>query len=344
VDTSWLTQAGGALEHLGPDTIANAALALLYVPSGFCAGTLFTLALGSKGGALLLTALELVCGLAALVVADWLLVRFYRRTRGAPSRPPSSRADPFQTARGLEGALLWREVLDLFRNPRARLLAAVPFVLAILLKLLSARALLHFLLGPRADAALVGALTLYGALVMTSTFAQNAFGYDGGPFRALLSAPVPLEAVLRAKNRVHGGAGLFLALAVIVFCRVDFGAGGPWELVCVALAALGLVPALLLAGNFLSALFPVKFHENLERRDRLPLAAVSLGMAAALAAIAPFGWMLRHQLPGPGAALGCLVIAACELGLYRLSFPLAVRLLETRREQVLSAVSRQAAS
>ena len=48
----------------------------------------------------------------------------------------------------------------------ARLLAAVPFVLGVFLRLLSARALAQFALGAKADAALMGALCLYGAMVI----------------------------------------------------------------------------------------------------------------------------------------------------------------------------------
>jgi ABC-2 type transport system permease protein len=43
-------------------------------------------------------------------------------------------------------------------------------------------------------------------------------------------------------------------------------------------AMLSLLPVLLTAGNFLSLVFPVKFHASLKRRDKLPFIASMLGV------------------------------------------------------------------
>lgn len=340
VDTRWLTDASGAvLDNLGPDVIRNAAFALLYVPSGFFAGALLSLQSPLLCGAFLFGLW--LCAWLGAVVAHQLLLRFHRRSRGQPARATRSGSDPFGSAKDLAAVLLRRELLDLWRNPRARLLATVPFVLAILLKLLSARALAAYLFGPSAEVALLGGLAVYGALVMTSTFSQNAFGYDGRALRALLASPVPLGQVLAVKNRVHALAGFLLALATLAYGRVYFGFGSALELSIVALGVGCLIPVLLVAGNLLSVSFPVKFHETLERRDRLPLAAVSLGMAAAGLGTLPLLLAVRH-LGVSGEAAGLLAVAALlSWALYAVSLKPAQALLERRQERVLLAVERE---
>ena len=342
VDTRWLTETSGTvLGRIGADRILQSAIAMLYVPSGFFPGSLLLTGIGHPSIAIAQLVALWFTAWIGLVVAHRLLLRFYRRARGQPARPPSSGQDPFGTARSLDAALLWREVLDLWRNPRARLLAAVPFVLSILLRLLSAPSLAHYALGAKADAALIAALALYGAMVMTSTFSQNAFGYDGRSFAALLASPVPLGRILRVKNRAHAASGLLLAAATLVYDRIYFGAGSTWDLLCVALGVTTLVPTLLLAGNFLSVFFPVRFHETLERRDRLPLTAVSLGMTAASIGASPLVFALRRFGPSPSAALLLLGSTALAWFAYRLALPLSMGLLERRREEVLAAVGRE---
>lgn len=340
VDTRWLTDASGAVfDRLGADVIRNAAIALLYVPSGFFVGALLSLHAKASCAAFLLG--EWLFAWLGGVIAHRLLLRFHRRARGQPARPPRSGSDPFHQAKDLRAVLRRREFLDLWRNPRARLLAAVPFVLAILLKLLSAHALATYLLGPKAEVALLGGLAVYGALVMTSTFAQNAFGYDGRALRALLASPVPLGEVLAVKNQVHALAGALLALATLGYTRLYFGFGSARALGVVALGVGCLIPVLLASGNFLSVIFPVKFHETLERRDRLPLAAVSLGMAAASVGVLPLVLTVRRLGVSGGAAW---VLAGCALlawGLYALSLRPAKALLAARQEKVLAAIERE---
>jgi ABC-2 type transport system permease protein len=81
-------------------------------------------------------------------------------------------------------------------------LAAVPFVLGILLRLLSGRDLFVFFLGQTADAWVLSGLTMYGAILLGSTFSQNSFAYDGHGFAVFVTAPLDLGLVLRAKNLV----------------------------------------------------------------------------------------------------------------------------------------------
>jgi ABC-2 type transport system permease protein len=109
-------------------------------------------------------------------------------------------------------------------------------------------------------------------------------------------------------------------------------------------AVAAVVPVLLAAGNFLSLYFPVKFHASLKRRDKVPLTASMLGIGAASVGCLPFVWALRLSgEDGPGWRALAMIAGCAVLGmiLYRLLLPLALRLLEQRRELVLRAVTRE---
>lgn len=345
VDTSWLTQVGEAgLNALGADVLLNAAVALGRVPPGFFGDGLWALAHGARFAAAMDMALLGLFTAMGFSVAYALLLQFHRAVgRAGPRVAVAADSNPFQRAGPRPHALLLREWLDLWRNPRARLLAAVPFLMAILLKLLSGRSLFLYALGPSADAWLLGGLALYGAVVIASTFAQNTFAYDGHGFAAFLAAPMSAGDVMRAKNRVHALAALGLGLLVVAFYVAYFRAGGLPEVVLAVVAMLSLLPVLLTAGNFLSLYFPVKFHASLKRRDKLPFAASMLGVAAASAGAAPFAWALRlggSARPGWGAVGLLAVSAAGGWALYALTLPVTLRLLDARRELVLRAVTR----
>lgn len=346
IDTSWLTAIGTDVQAVPDTLITDAALALGRVPSGFYGHAVLALAHGRLDLALadLFALVELT--LISLVVAWGLLLQFHRHSsRGGPGQGAKAReSNPFARSTSRFGTLLVREALDLWHNPRARLLASVPFVLTILLKLLSARPLFAHVLGASVDAWLLGTLSLYGAVVIASTFSQNTFGYDGHGMTVFLTAPIPLGEVLVAKNVVHAVAGIGLALVELVFFRVYFGHGSMPDVLCALLGVLTLVPVLLAAGNLLSLFFPVKFHANLKRRDKLPFAASMLGVAAASVGSAPWVWTLRlggRDAPG-WSSVGMLACAALlSLALWRASLRVSVPLLERRRELVLRAVTRE---
>ncbi|MFY0573566.1 hypothetical protein ACN28S_03625 [Cystobacter fuscus] len=195
----------GGVDKLDMALIVDATLALGRVPSGLFGDALLHLTYGSTRHALADGLGMLVFTFLGMALAYALLLRFHRGVgRAGPAVKEAGDHDPFAHTRTRFTTLLAREALDLWRNPRARLLAAVPFVLAILMKLTSARALAEFALGASADAWLMGGLCIYGAVVMASTFSQNTFAYDGHGLALLLAAPVELGDVLRAKNRVQG--------------------------------------------------------------------------------------------------------------------------------------------
>jgi ABC-2 type transport system permease protein len=347
VDTRWLTQLGDAGVAAVPDQLVeNATLALGRFPTGY-----FAVAVGKSAGGKLVPVVALLIViwammLAALWAAWKLLVRFHSQSGrgGGPINSTARTANPFVRTPTLFRTLVVREALDLWHNPRARLLVAVPFVLGILLKLLSGRALFMYLFGQTVDAWLLGGMSVYGAIVLGSTFSQNAFAYDGQGFSTFLSAPIELGDVLRAKNLVHALAGAGLATLVGLFYVTYFGHGGLLDIALAAASVATLIPAVLTVGNALSLYFPVKFHANLKRRDKLPFLASMIGVAGAGLGTWPLASVLRMR--GTDAPeLVDLGIVACNSALawlvYRATLPWAIAKLGERREIVLRAVTRE---
>ena len=341
VDTRWLRDFGKAgLNAFDLALIDNAAHALGRVPPGFFGRGLELLAVDRTLAAGILGGGMAVFAAAGYAIAYRLLLAFHRRVgRGGAGRPPTD-SDPFSRTPTRYATLVVREALDLWRNPKARLLASAPFLLAILFRVTAGRDLVAFFAGPKADAWTLGSLCLYGAVVMGSTFSQNMFGYDGQALAIFIAAPMRLDEVLRAKNRVHAVAAALMGLALCAFYVAYFRSARAVDIACALAAVVAVIPVLLLAGNFLSLFFPVKFHASLKRRDRIPFAASMIGVGAASVGSAPFVVAVREQ----GASwLSALLIAGCG-GVawlaYRALLPAALRLLEARRELVLQAVTR----
>jgi ABC-2 type transport system permease protein len=345
VDTAWLIDIGSAGVAAVPDSLmADATLALGRFPTGWFAHAVRAAAVGRLDWAFRdgLHLLELTA--LAFVVAWGLLVDFHRHApRGGATSARARQANLLARAGSPFAALVVKEAVDLWNNPRARLLVSVPFVLGILLKLISGRALFVYLLGPAADAWVLMGLCVYGAIVMGATFSQNAFGYDGHGFVAYLSAPLPLASVLRAKNVVHTSAAVWLAALVAIFYSVYFRTASALDVGVAMGGALALVPVLLAMGNVLSLYFPVKFHANLKRRDAVPFLASMLGVAAASLGTGPTVWALRFTANRGTTWLTLGLVAGwavVSLAVYWLTWPWAARRLEMRRELIARAVTR----
>ena len=347
VDVSWLFEADfGALEVLSDELIAKATVAFGRIPTGYLGRGLTQLHSKSTGAeAALAHSLALLEWTAILMVVAWgFLVDFLRRNFRAPPKPKPSKPDKlFAAPRSLKGVLLLKEALELWKHPRTRLLACVPFVLCIFIRIFSARALFVYGLEEAADAFLMGALCLYSATLMTSTFAQNSFAYEGHAFFALSAAPLEMAWVLRAKNVAQALSGALLAALVAAFYVLYLGGGGLKECLFSAAAVGALLPVLLCAGNFMSLLFPCKFHASLQRRDRLPLPVTVGGMLAAAAGVLPWSWMVASLQGRRPSGLLCLALLAVALlcwGGYYAIWPTVTRLLERRKEAIWKAVMR----
>ncbi len=349
IDFGWLRQALEGAVALGEDPrlaerLAVGRAAFGQMPPGFCAVGIELAARGDLATSGVLAALTLCVALVGLALAYLLLVRFYR-TPARPTRPRQERVAPPGSARdGAFFALLDRELSDWLRNPKARLLSAVPFFLLILLRFVRAPDLARAVVGDAGDAWIVAALCFYSGLVVGPNFAQNAFAYDGPGLALLFAAPVPLRRIFLAKNLVHGGGALLVALLLTAFYGVYVHPIGPAVSLFGLLALLVQLPMLLGVGNFLSVLAPRKFHASLRRRDRPPVVSTVVGLACAGVGLAPVVVLLRRlgsSPPGPLALSALGVLALFAFAGYRASLPWAVALLEARRETVLRLVTRE---
>jgi ABC-2 type transport system permease protein len=345
VDVSWLegVQSGG-FGGLGTAFLVQAAVGLSRVPTGFYGEAVRLIAEGRLWGPALEMAGLLFFAWVGLFLAWRALLRFHRAPASRMAGRPSA-ADRFLArAPGVEGLLIRRELLDLYRNPRARLLAFVPLILAVAMRLLSLRPLLVHWRGASTDAWIVAGLTVYGVVVFALTFAQNLFGYDGESLGALLAAPLDPRRVLRAKLRA-----LMIAAALVAGVQSTLFALYlaharlvPW-LLGLASAAV-LVPVLLIAGAFVSIRFATRYHANLERRDRQPRVAIVTGMIAAGLGAAPLVLLLRARgqaAPRLEDAAVLVALALLAALLFRALRPLAERTFARSREEVLQALRRE---
>lgn len=343
-DLSWLKGLTGGAPQVDSRLLAGATFLFTVVPTGGWAWALRSSALAQPWGVFaFLCSLAMATALGT-TVAWLLLARFHRHAGRALPRAgaPSSSARAFGTT-SLFLVLVEREVRDVLLNPRVRVMAALPFFLTILLKLVGARALAEAALGGQADAWLMGGVAAYGALVLGGGLSQNAFGYDGHGATLLMAAPVPPSMVLRAKNVVHAGSALLLSLALIAFYSVLIATPPAWALVAACATAPWQALWLVSVGNVLSVLLPVRFSPSLKRRDRPPPASVAAGLVAAMIAVLPGSLLLRsfapHEPPWPALVAMWLCVPAA-FWLRGASEKLAMRLLSTRRSQLLRALTR----
>ena len=190
-DLSWLQGLTAGTPQVDSRLLAGATFLFSLLPTGAWAWALVT---GAGDAPLATAGFLLWLALATLLGASlaWLLLaRFHRHAGRALPRAGalSSTRRAFRSPATFL-VLVEREARDVLLNPRVRVMAALPFFLTILLKLVGARALAVAALGPQADAWLMGGVAAYGALVLGGGLAQNAFGYDGhGALRVSCRSP-----------------------------------------------------------------------------------------------------------------------------------------------------------
>lgn len=343
-DLSWLKDVASGTPTVDSRLLAGATALFSLLPTGGYAWTQLGAAQGWWGVVALAVAYPLIAIVSGLALAYVLLVRFHRSAGRALPRSGIEGSAPRAFSDGSMLALfVERELRDIARNPRARLMVALPFFLAILVKLVGGRALAEALVGDRADAWLLGGIVSYGALVFGAGFAQNAFGYDGHGASALLVAPVPLRTVIVAKNIVHGGLALVLSTALGLFYALYVGMPAGWTVLLVAANALWQTGLLVGMGNVLSVLLPRRFHASLRRRDRPPPASIAAGLGAAAIAVLPGSWLLRSGTAPSGVVLGLVALLLPVAGFvaWRVSLDVSLGLLATRRAALLRAVARE---
>ncbi|HUU00962.1 MAG TPA: hypothetical protein VM425_05940 [Myxococcota bacterium] len=352
VDASWLFGRLGAFGSTPQDMalLVNTARALGSTPPGWLAVGLAAARAAEPRALYSSAALMLSVGGAAWLLGLWLLKRFYRGGKGfrlLPSR--ARRKDPRAWASaGIKPAFisdtLWaiftKELRTLFRNPKARLLFAVPFFLLILLKVIGAPQLFRYLWGEAWFAMLLAVLGFYVLAVLAGQFFSNGFGYDGYGVRQVFLLPASLRHWLIGRNLAHGLLALvqFIGLGILLFVFVP---GAPQRGLALPFLAFpfGLLVALG-AGNLLSIHNPRRFHFDLSRRDR-PVGASFAWMLVTLGACLVLV-MAAMGISGGSPALLWLTMAALPpvgFFFYMLLLPRARRRLSAEQERIIEVIT-----
>lgn len=341
---------GLALEKLDTRVLEAALIVFSLGPSGVWAPTWLLAYLPSLPHALvgqtILLAYTGGYALMGFAAAFFLLLRFYAHTaRSGRSADRTQKAGRAFEQESLLAVLVEREARDLLHNPKARMLAALPFFLTILLKLVRAQEVIGLFTGPQIDVWMPAILTTYGGIVLASNFSQNAFAYDGQGLQLLYAAPVELKWVLRAKNLVHGAASLTLGLVLLTFHALYVRMPNAAEIVCSVCTLSFQVLLILTLGNVLSVISPRKFHAGLQRKDRVPVATTAGGFFAAGVGLIPLSVLLKTIGPGRtptlGEALLLLPVVLMGVVVYRLAQRPTLELLERDREGLLRAITRE---
>lgn len=341
-DLSWFKTLRLGAEGVDSQLMAGATVVFTILPTGAWGWALFMGTIDVPVGAILAIAGLLVTGGIGAGVAWVFLARFHRHAaRALPHFQPGRRTRRAFASPSLFLVLAERELRDVLLNPRVRVMAALPFFLTILLKLVGARALAETLWATRADAWLMGAVAAYGTVVLGGGLAQNAFGYDGHGAAALFAAPVAPSLLLRAKNLVHGGAAMLLSIALIAFYALLIEVPSAWITLAVLGSALWQAAWFVAVGNLLSVLFPVRFNASLKRRDRAPPPSVAVGLVATGFSLLPLTLVLRSGMfaTSPVAALAFVwLFVPLGFAFRAASERRALQLLQNRRADVLRAV------
>jgi len=350
VDASWLFERLATGEAATADDlreIALAADALADTPPGWFGYALRAAVRGHTGTALKAAAGMVVVGALAWAVGLALVQRFYRGARGrrrAPAAPPAPTAPRAWALPGLgpdTAAVAERELRTLFRNPKVRMLVAMPFFLVLLLRIFGAGWILRYGFGPPWAAVLVSLLVGYALAVASGPLLANAFGYDGPAVRLMFLLPAGPRAHLVGRNVAHGV--LLVGQSVLLGALVLLVLPGA-TLRGIALPVFGLafaLPVLLGLGNQLSLAYPRRAHLSLTRRDRPPVlsAAAMLLALAACGGITSALHVLATRLDLPPAVL-LAPLPVLGVAFYVQATRRAAVRLVADRERLIEAITR----
>lgn len=238
------------------------------------------------------------------------------------------------------GPLFEKELRYLSRHPAARGYAvALPALSALVGWRPPLR--LEGQLAPLAHALPLFFLAVYVHLGFQA-FWVNGFAWERGGARALYLAPIAPERILAAKN----AALLTCATAVFLLAAGAYvstaGWPEPWVLTAAVALHLGLAPLLYGLGNPVSVLWPRAAPARFQRGGAItPLASLAamaiISGATLLFALPVLGALWLDRLWLVPVAWG--VLAALAAVAWRLTLPLAARLLRSRQEQLLAAVT-----
>ena len=345
LDISWLYQkseTGNANFGLDLKESAQIAYAFSRIPTGYLGEALRALHDGRPLAAMADFLAMLLLAALGLLIAQIQLSQS-QHNKASHSESNNAMQAIFLNARNTHAALARREALALWRNPRARLLLAVPFVLMVMFRLFSAHEMFVFFFGDNVDTWLMAVLATYAALLVTTTFTQNMFAEDGQGLYLLLAAPVTPKSILRAKAQVHTLVIGLAGLSSTMFYALYIGQVSLQDWFLVALGITLVIPITLIVGLFLSIYFPVSTDTSLNRRNRQSMAVSLAGFLGTLAGTSPLFLLLnyRHSEAFYLWAYPVLVVAlGLMIALYHYLLPIAGQQFNQRRERILAQIGR----
>ena len=304
-----------------------------YTPPGWAARFAQEVSRGHALGALALAALLFAVGLAAASLAHVISLREARRPVEAGPSPSAAARSKGWKIPGLPdrlAALFEKEAKTVLRVGWLQLvLVSVGFLV---LRSFVFRDQAGFI---RREPLLFAAVYAHLGVMELAT---NCFGRDLGGARAWFLWPVSPRAVLVAKNAVAYAFSvlIFAALVLVAF------ATGPVSLEQIAialLAHLALFPLLATVGNVSSVLWPVPVRGMRLRRVRGSGPVGSRMFALLLLSLAAWGPFAVAAILGLPAAVAYLAEATAMALAYGGLLAFAARLVESRRESLVAALS-----
>jgi ABC-2 type transport system permease protein len=240
-------------------------------------------------------------------------------------------------------ALLQKEFQSLLRMPRFRVIFGMACVFSVVV-------FVPMVLNAAANGRdgflrenFLPVTTLYGLLLLSDALLLNVFGFDRHATQLYFVAPVPFEAVLKAKNLtalvfIAAQAAAVLLLGVILRLAIS-----PLNVANAVAAAAVVGLFFLTVGNLtsISMARPIDptqtFRKQSSGRMQLWFALCSLGMFV----LVGFAFLARWALQTNWALLGVLIV---EFGIglitYRIATESAVERALREREKLLDALSK----
>ncbi len=346
VDISWLyKQSGGAgaNDDNQLEEFARIASAFAKIPPGYLGEGLFALVEHRTNGFILECVAMFSLAFLGLLNAKYRLQRSNYKSASYQSLQQHQWLI-FTGKGGVDKALAQRELFELWRNPRFRLLAIVPFFLIVVLRLVSADELMFHFFDNISQLWLMAGMGIYAAALILLTFTHNTFAYDGRGLLNLMSAPITPKQILLAKAKVHNMMSLCLGFAACLFywLYVTVNVSIDWIFVAL-LGVFVLVPVVASFGLWISVHYPIKFDARLNRRERQSLLVSLAGFLGVVLGALPLVIAARISQSGIDINLVFSILAGCAMVAW-LAHWWAIHYISQafgqREGQVLSAITR----
>lgn len=240
--------------------------------------------------------------------------------------------------------LVQREAFELWRNPRFRLLATIPFFFVVVLHLISVNELMLHFFGIASWLWLIAGVGFYAAALILLTFSHNTFAYDGRGLLNLLHAPITPMQILRSKAQVHSAVSLILGVSTCILCWLYSVPDIDTILVIVSVIGIWiLVPIVLTIGLWISVHYPMKFDASLNRRERQPLLVSIAGFSGC--ALGLFPLVIASRLLGAGSNVsvvitGLVIVALVAWRIHFWGLQHICNDFTQRQTKILSAITR----